>query len=267
MRRLILHRLFIIIFVFFSIIYTLFSFFTIIISDEYCTENTYGDNIVGHWKFDADINGYVIDYSKIGNHGSLKGAIIKQDSAYFNGIDNFIEINDKDEYSISNTGALTISFWVRPHTFEFRDTNNHYVNFLGKGSFSPANQEWAFRVYSDRHSERARNYAFYVFNLSGGLGVGSRITEPQIAGEWVHIVGMSDGNKTYIYFNGEFKDSDSYSDYSIVSQNGDSPLTFGRRDESSGHFQGDLDEIMLFNRKLTDNEIKQLYLSQKEMFE
>lgn len=266
-RKLIVHRLILLMYLFFTILYLL-SIFSIYLLKQFDNEISDYDGLVGYWNFDKKYDNIILDISNLENHAIINGAKIIRQSAYFDGIDDNIEVADRSEYSISNTGEITILLWVRPTTFDFKDTYNNYVNFLGKGnSYDPANQEWGFRVYSDSHKTRARNYVFYVFNISGGLGVGSTIENKQIEGKWVHIVGMVKNNKTKIYFNGELEDIDPYSRYSIVPQNGNSSLFFGYRDTSGGHFQGGLDEIMIFNRSLTDNEIKKIYHTQKKLFE
>jgi hypothetical protein len=99
----------------------------------------------------------------------------------FNGRGAFVEIASLADYSVSTTGGLTISAWLRPDTLNFPSVegNSDYIHWLGKGETSGAggNQEWAFRMYN--HSDpldspsRPNRISFYLFNPRGGLGVGS----------------------------------------------------------------------------------------------
>jgi Concanavalin A-like lectin/glucanases superfamily len=74
--------------------------------------------------------------------------------------------------------------------------------------------------------------SFYVFNPQGGKGVGSYFQEPVQAGEWIHVVGVADGQNALIYKNGAFKKSESYSGI-ITPQHATAPLRVGTRDLKS----------------------------------
>ena len=55
-------------------------------------------------------------------------------SAYFDGNETFLEIPDNDAFSISTTGALTISVWVSPEVLNFQKAEaGGYVHWMGKG--------------------------------------------------------------------------------------------------------------------------------------
>ena len=79
-----------------------------------------------------------------------------------------------------------------------------YVHWLGKGQ--AGQQEWVFRIYSaDNNVGRANRTSFYVFNLAGGLGVGSPYQDPNNpvqVGVWIQVVGAADTERTYIYISG-----------------------------------------------------------------
>ena len=53
---------------------------------------------------------------------------------------------------------------------------------------------------------RPSRISFYVFNKSGGEGIGSYFQEPVETGQWIHVVGVADATTTSIYKDGVFTD-------------------------------------------------------------
>ncbi len=210
------------------------------------------------------LNGNTDDESGNLQHGTNHGAVLttdrfgQVDSAYqFNGIDQYIEIPDADEFSIAQTNQLTISLWMRIDVFDYANHENDYVHWFGKGSIGE--QEWALRMYN-LNSTRPSRTSCYSFNLSGGLGAGSYVQEDVFIGEWIHIVALYNyqSDSIQLYKNGVLKDTDFFSDYSIIPENGTTPVRLGTRDFSS-YFEGAIDDVRFYNRVLTASEIHALH--------
>ena len=181
---------------------------------------------------------------------------------------NTINIIDRDELSPSTSGAFSVSFWIKPSTFNF-DGNvfdhvcecavhpvSKYSSFLGN------NREWYFRIYNgsavDGGTNRPKRISFYVFNLTGSLGAGSYFQEDLNESEWIHVIGVMNGTHTFIYKNGILKDSDPISNYDITMGNGNAPIVLGGISQG-GYFLGYMDELRIFNRTLNSSEINELY--------
>ena len=161
---------------------------------------------------------------------------------------------------------MAVSAWIRPATLTFPSTEGKgvdlskaYVHWLGKGE--TGQQEWVFRMYSlDNTDGRANRISFYVFNLAGGLGVGSYYQDPNNpiqVGVWINVVGAADSTKTYIFINGAPIASDVYQG-TIQPQSGTAPMRIGTRDFNS-FFEGEIREVRVWNRTLTDAEVAGLY--------
>jgi hypothetical protein len=182
---------------------------------------------------------------------------------------------------------------------------NRYIHWLGKGEGSgpTAQQEWAFRMYNcdqvqitstGAEEHRGGRISFYVFNLSvpsgQNEGVGSYYqpgfgvfqNEPLWQpNQWIHVVGLADGERTYLYVDGLFRKCDRYAagtdtidprDTSrrcethqfqgqqliITPQQGTAPLRMAHRDRAS-FLQGDLSQVRVWNRALTEQEIGDLH--------
>lgn len=186
-------------------------------------------------------------------------------SAYFDGNETYLEIPDNDAFSISTTGALTISVWVSPEVLNFQKAEaGGYVHWMGKGV--PHQHEWVFRMYnkdlSQGQENRPNRMSAYAFNLEGGLGAGSYVQEQVQENEWIHFVARYDveSNKITLFKNGVQKDQDDLYDatYGVQVQNGTAPLRLGTRSQWS-YFQGRIDDLRIYNRALTDSEILELF--------
>ncbi len=183
--------------------------------------------------------------------------MIGSQTLLFDGSSTFIEVPDSPDFSVSTTGALSISAWIRPDALQFpSEEAEGYVHWLGKGE--RGSQEWVFRMYGqDNTVGRENRISFYVFNLDGGIGVGSYVQEPLESGAWLHIAGVADGTQTRIYKNGVLKDSDTYAG-TIAPQRGSAPLRIGTRDCAS-FFLGSIKEVRIWSRALSDDELAALY--------
>lgn len=178
-------------------------------------------------------------------------------SLLFDGTSTYIEVPDSPDFSVSTTGALTVAAWIRPDVLQFpSEEAEGYVHWLGKGEREQ--HEWTFRIYGqDNTTGRENRISFYVFNKSGGLGVGSYVQEPVEAGAWIHIAGVADGTQTHIYKNGILKRSDVYSG-TITPERGTAPLRIGTRDFAS-FFLGSIREVEIYGIALSEEAVYALY--------
>lgn len=175
----------------------------------------------------------------------------------FNGTSSYIQVPDKSYLSISNTGKLSISVWMKVEVLDFPVSSGGYVHWLGKGVTNQ--HEYALRMYN-KNSDRPNRISCYAFNLSGGLGAGAMVQEPVSIGEWIHIVAVYDypNDKIRIYKNSKLIRTGTFSSYNITPQNGTAPLRIGTRDFAS-YFKGCLDDLRIYNKVLTQSEIDALY--------
>ncbi|MFN8475259.1 MAG: LamG domain-containing protein [Anaerolineae bacterium] len=176
---------------------------------------------------------------------------------HFDGIGTYIEVPSSPDFSVTTTGELTVSARMRPETLSFASAEGSgYVHWLGKGE--KGQYEWTFRMYSEDNSEgRGNRISFYVFNPTGGLGTGSHFQDTLEPGQWIHVVGAADTHRTYIYRDGIRRDSDVYAG-KITPHAGNAPLRIGTRDLNS-FFQGEISEVRLWNRLLSDSEVADLF--------
>jgi hypothetical protein len=212
------------------------------------------NGLVGWWPFNGNAN----DESLNGNNGTVNGATLTADrngnanSAYsFDGQSNFIKTPSNNFPSVSKT----ISFWMSAEDFNQRgilayggsgNCGDSYILHLNMISCSGAN-----KLTMQSHC--------CVNTFSVQL---SYIPLQQ----WNHIIFSADlfGTKFYIngllinsttnYYNTVTNNND-FAIGAIVDYSGHAPFT----DYNSNYYHGQLDDIGIWNRALTDQEIQALY--------
>lgn len=221
--------------------------------------------LIGYWPFNGNANDESVNH----NNGSVTGATLTKDrfgnsnSAYqFDGNADYIDCGDSSNLFISTN---TTNFW-----FLYQDTtkNQNFVNDVNSNS-----GEWGANYY---HHANA--------GLIAGLNGGSN--ESWIAGVTKRNYRYSDSlwhmftssysakdNSLRFYIDGCFV-SNIVSQYkgfvngkdSLV-HNGNEHWVFGARSQylttgtsSPGYLEGCLDDISLYNRVLTPQEIMELYV-------
>ena len=95
-------------------------------------------------------------------------------------------------------------------------------------------------------------------NFCGGSRVVSQqgAIEYPLSGEWHHLVAVKSGQKMDFYIDNEYYGSDPYA---VDAQKNDTPLIIGSNPALKAFFYGKIDELILFNRALSENEINKLH--------
>ena len=182
----------------------------------------------------------------------------------FDGRGQFLQFGSRNAFKITTTGALTVEYWMRPDTLQFRDTEGSgYVYVLGKGG--AGRHEWYGRMYSKSNAEsRPNRISGYAFNPKGGLGAGSYFQDRVRAGRWILVTLVINRRSTSrhyptgyvkIYKNGVLRDQDSLKGYDIVPRSGSAPLRIGTGYRNS-YFQGAVGDVAFYQRELGRTRIR-----------
>ena len=196
------------------------------------------NGLVGWWPFNGNAN----DESGHGNNGTVIGATLITDrngqQAYkFDGINDIININSK----VGNFGAndFSVSLWVYDE-----DTQNSGT-LVGK-----------------RNDDA--NMLNLIWSNSPGLELGSPYVlitpKGSMLNEWKNCVLIRKGTNISIYINGVLEQKNVSSMTPNI--NNSANLSFGARyyySQTGQHFKGSIDDIGIWNRALTEGEIKGLY--------
>jgi hypothetical protein len=208
------------------------------------------DGLVGWWPFNGNAN----DESGNGNDGVVNGATLSVDrngnlsSAFnFDGASNSITT-----IAQLGEGELTISFWEKIDVFSF-------CYPIGLGINSASNQGFGVGIGGVNNvcgiNERTQ------FAFDGQTGCSNLISSDAILqiDEWYHAVFEYGNGATKIYVNGVLVAASNNLSYSNFSN-----LVFGIRSDNLFPFDGSLDDIAIYNRALTPQEIQNLYAGSNE---
>ncbi|MFC1787861.1 LamG-like jellyroll fold domain-containing protein [Patescibacteria group bacterium] len=224
-------------------------------------------NLVSYWGFEETSGTDTAD-SFDSNPGTLTnmtgsewGAGQVNGALEFDGVDDYIVVSDDDSLSFgdsANDSPFSISAWVK-----MDDAANFWVTSKGiSGS-----REYLFG------SALAEEIYFMVYNQGGGssdnLTVES-IGNPTLAGyegQWIHLAATYDGSKSEtglnIYLNGELYTVNQTKNgtYTGMANTSNDLLIGNAWGNLSYSSDGQIDEVAIFDRELTQSEIETMYNS------
>jgi hypothetical protein len=207
--------------------------------------NAADPNLVGWWRF----NGTTDDLSIYGNHGTIHGNPQWVEGKYlkalqFDGVDDYVDCGN--DASLNITGPLiTLEAWVKPNR-----TSGYDQAIVGKWDWLNNRRSYALYILSN-------GQAYFMLSEAGTLILANdSVTSATtiVVGEWWHIVGVSDGTRKRIFINGIEEASNSAPSNLFSSTE---PVHVGSPDGETEFFQGIIDEVRLYNRGLTQEEIRQ----------
>jgi len=195
------------------------------------------EGLVGHWNFDEGSGDVAADSSGNGNDGTIVrgpewvegrfGKALKFDGASRHKV----EIPHSDSFA-EITEAITIEMWVNPANFN---------SWVGLG------------VKADIAYGMFINPAGFVRIHYSGDNTFDTPNNILNANEWSHVAGTYDGETVKIYINGEVK----------AEMNASLPIpadtlsfVIGGTQESRDWFTGMLDEVKIYSRGLTEDEVQ-----------
>ncbi|MHC4677432.1 MAG: LamG-like jellyroll fold domain-containing protein [Planctomycetota bacterium] len=207
------------------------------------------DGLVGHWPLDGD----ALDASGNGNDGTIIGNVTPtadrlgtpNAAMNFPGTTaDYIDLGQPPMLLIK--GAMSVAAWVRADTLI---QNGRILAKQGGGG----NRSWSIQL------ESAGGFA----RFDVGINPADRVradSEPLSFGpdEWFHMAGVfRPGEAVELYVNGVMVKSEPTTVTEQWIENGLS-VNIGRRPSPGTPWQGDIDEVRMYNRALTSAEILQV---------
>ena len=214
-------------------------------SNSYPIEIQPNNGLVGLWHLNNDSafgenNSKVYDFSGNGNNGTVIGATFnssgKVGGAYgFDGINDYVDFGDDN--SLNFTSSFTISAWIMGHPMN----NNQRILIRQSGS-----------VYYT-----LINPDSVAFQISNGTASSSADSGMAIDDEvWHHLVGVrSFGRNVSIYVDGALTKNVTDNTGSVTNSGS---LWLGY-DGATRFWNGSIDEVAIWNRALSADEISALY--------
>ncbi len=225
------------------------------------------DTIQGMWTFEEGQGKTVKDLSGNGSDGVFVGDVKWADAKFGGGIEltgevaqNHVRIGNEGEpdtlaaLNFKDSEGFSIHAWIYPTI----PPEGKCVIWKGKGCSS-----WSQYLLGTGAHENVGgriNRASFHYRLRSAPERHEALGEALPVNEWVHLVGVWDGAKIYIYVNGELQDSKDaagqpWDSFEAVYIGADAGCN-----EPNGrcHFGGIIDEIVMFNIPLSADDVKTL---------
>ncbi len=198
--------------------------------------------MVGHWRFDGDLNDSFGEAHGTFNGGSpayVTGRIGQ--GIDFNGVSQFVHIPSE------NPSAYTITLWVRPAR---TDAASVFVRTSGSGPTT----EWSHQLRINPQGA----FHHYLWVGSERNVAGTTLVE---ADEWYHVAIAAANNGTmHLFVNGE-EDATSIDVAGTLWGAGDRYYVGSNSGHAMGWFQGVVDDVQIYDSILTAEEVERIAAS------
>jgi hypothetical protein len=212
------------------------------------------DGLVAYYPFNGNAN----DESGNGNNGSINNASLVKDrigienSAYeLKGTGSKIVIADNPVFN--STNQITVSVWANP-TATWTYNAQHIISKEVKDNYG-------FCMGFDQNNSvyGTGNYAIFlqIMKPNGYDHIYKILTPAELPG-WKNIVFTTDGNTMKIFLNGNEVATKTVTTNLQIINSG--PINIGTRAiRTDQWYKGYVDDVRIYNRVLTETEIKALY--------
>ena len=225
------------------------------------------DGLIAHWTLDDTSGSSIIEYVSANNgawtdntdndvtdeaiKGKFGGGLV------FDGTDDRIVVASDSGYDIATGGSFSQFVWFKKTTDCGANAGGDNEVFASRWGSGFTNRTWWLGC--DVNTDELE------INFYGSAGSVS-VTGPVIDdGVWHHGGWVYDGSEVRLYLDGALAGSQSYTlDAAMDVAN---PICIGSYDntctDSRFFFDGELDDVRIYNKALTETEIKQLYYATK----
>ncbi len=199
--------------------------------------------LVGYWKLDEGSGEVAKDSTSNHNDGKLQegpkwvdGKVGK--ALEFDGKDDCVDFGHPDSLNLGE--KLTLEAWIKADAVPASGE----PQIIGK---SP--EHYGMTYYTDGQ--------VYFYISSGG----NNAHTPMTTGEWHHVVGTFDGKKLCLYIDGELKQEveTQYPAIATCEWN----VVSGKDPNTAGRFAGIIDEVKVYSRAVSADEVKKAFAAAK----
>jgi hypothetical protein len=217
------------------------------------------NGLVGYWPFNGNANDVSLNNLNSINMGAslINDRFGATESAYsFNQTN--IKIADND--SLDFTTHFSLCAW-----FNNNNTSQLVQGIIGKPRYDGGSG------YSIQLVNNGQETAFLIFGINNGSGGNNcHYYSDSLTTGWHFAVGTFDGELIKLYIDGKLKDTQSTG---VSLPNSNYPLFIGREcgnvdapvpsGDTVRYFYGSIDDVRVYSRAISQNEIKSLYLENK----
>ena len=201
--------------------------------------------LVGYWKFDEGSGTIAYDSSGNGLDGTLNG-----DPQWVTGqLGGALDFDGDDSVEISHSPLLSITDEITITAWTYMRANaSGEMSIVSKGG-------WAAMDLPYELTETPGGVIFWQFYDDGGRDTCAPDSPP--VEEWHHIAATYDGQIFKCYIDGVLADEWAYA--GTMPENTAS-VTIGQRSRGGTYFNGIIDEVAIYNRALSEDEIPPIML-------
>lgn len=182
-----------------------------------------------------NLSGYLLTYKEYEGY-LADGAFYFNNTGYLN------------RQTLGKTNNITLCAWVKP---EVSSTNKEIIaSWASDGGYK-------ITFYSDDIYFWVRNSTSNTYDQLSTTSVQSSTTQNNT---WIHVCGRRNSDANFsIYVNGKHVVSKTNITGVIGSSAVSGNLTIGANSDFGSKFTGQIDEVLIFNRSLSDNQIQSLF--------
>lgn len=233
----------------------LLSFFSTSVNAQIVSKSQLPINLQNGLMAFYPFNGNAGDSSGNGNHGTVNGAIPDNDR-FNNQYNSFLFTGSqyiRNPAFMIEGDQLTISLWVKPTNIT---SNPNYTIIRQEDPVFPLGKgpDWLLAFQN-----RGTLLSFGLGNSSPKIydELDVPINSAEYISQWILITAVYDGSKIYLYKNGvKIGEKPKTGIVSLTSKISAIGSTSGTIEE---FFDGQIDDVMIYNRALTSSEVGQIY--------
>ena len=203
-------------------------------------------------------SGLVLDFRTGASSLKLRDSSPAKNSGHATAI---VVSNSPSLVSMQDTRQFTLAVWIKPNSLP-----SEFPVILSKGAHNTSQPSGGYELTLNANGDN--DVVFYSGNFAVYTGGANGSLINQHLGEWIHIAVTVDAvaQTAQIYVNGEaFPNLVTYGTLSDVNFNVSNDLYIGTRDPgaspSMSAFDGTIQQVMIYNRTLSADEIQKLLSS------
>ena len=218
-------------------------------------------------RFYAGISGLLGNMRPVWVKGKINEAL------NFDGIDDYMVVEDKYGKDFFGNGPFTIAAWVRvegadPNTAPYSPYTAPNPTYIykpivcaGNPNRQPAVNFWIQNISTVQLGQPYKSDLRVIFILreeASDKYIDLYSKTSLKPGEWYHVAAVRDGSNMKIFINGKLDNVRTDGPTGFVG-NSTHYLYIGKMSYANYFFQGDIDDVRIYNKALSDEEIRRLY--------
>jgi hypothetical protein len=176
-------------------------------------------------------------------------------SLNFDGTDDYVTMGSQSTLNFAS--SFSTSAWIKTSTTGTR------MYILSKGNAAGSNFGYDLEVGLNAIGTcTANNRALFIlYNTSNGSYISACGNTTITDGSWHHVMGVWDAPSTtiYIYIDGKLQGSTTSSAGGTQVTASTAAFEVGRRGDATGYFNGQIDDVRIYNYALSATQVKNVY--------